>query len=264
VAKLVSIAWKSLSEEERAKWNELARRDKARFEIEKAMYKGPWKVAVSGRPLKDPKAPKRPMSAFLSFSNSKRSGVKAQHSKMSNAEISRILAQLWRDAPAEERQLHIEQEFRLRQKYKIAIAEWRKKASSEFNAARQEREEKALQFVDDETVYVSHVPSKSDEDEEDEAPFYPQASPQQMPSTPERMTPQFYSASAYTNAQWPIAEPLQGNVVTPPQTERPLYSMLPSDTSFLDQYFMPSPHDSYNPGMTSLEGTLVHVVSTLA
>jgi hypothetical protein len=149
VAKLVSKAWKALPVEEREKWDRIAARDKERFEMEKATYKGPWKVPVSAKPTKDPNAPKRPMSAFLSFSNCKRSSVKLKHPKAPNADISRILAQMWADAPEAERKAHIEQEFRLRQKYKAAIAAFKEKTSSELMAARQEREERALQAVDD-------------------------------------------------------------------------------------------------------------------
>jgi hypothetical protein len=67
VAKLVAEAWKNLSTEERKKWDELARIDKARFKTEQALYKGPWKVAAGKRLPKDPTAPKRPMSAFSLF-----------------------------------------------------------------------------------------------------------------------------------------------------------------------------------------------------
>jgi hypothetical protein len=149
VAKLVSKAWKALPSEEREKWDRIAIRDKERFEMEKAMYKGPWKVPVSAKPTKDPDAPKRPMSAFLSFSNCKRSCVKRENPKVPNAGISRLLAKLWSDAPEEERKFHIEQEFRLRQKYKGEIAAWKEQVSTELLAARKEREERALQAVDD-------------------------------------------------------------------------------------------------------------------
>jgi hypothetical protein len=62
VAKLVSQAWKEISDEERDTWEELARKDKARYEMEKSMYTGPWKVPAMKRSQKDPNAPKRPMS----------------------------------------------------------------------------------------------------------------------------------------------------------------------------------------------------------
>jgi hypothetical protein len=144
---MVSHAWKRLPHEEREEWEETARRDKARYEMEKTMYSGPWKVPANQRSQKDPNAPKRPMSAFLSYSNSKRAQVKKDHSDIGNAEVSRILATMWKDAPEEDRKFHIDQEFKLRQKYKVAIAEWRKNSESEMVASRKAREDEAMKAV---------------------------------------------------------------------------------------------------------------------
>jgi len=143
IAKLVSAEWKALPEEERKKWEEIAREDKARFEVEKAMYTGPWKVPAKKRSQKDPSAPKRPMSSFLSFSNSKRASTKQENPDKSNAEISRMLAEMWRDAPEDERRAHIEKEAKLREEYKVAMAEWKKNEEDKLNAQRQEREDLA-------------------------------------------------------------------------------------------------------------------------
>jgi len=143
IAKLVSAEWKALPKDEREKWDKMAREDKARFEVEKTMYTGPWKVPANKRSQKDPSAPKRPMSSFLSFSNSKRASTKQQYPEKTNAEISRILAEMWKDAPEEERQVHIEKEAILREEYKVAMAEWKKNAEDELNAQRQAREDAA-------------------------------------------------------------------------------------------------------------------------
>jgi hypothetical protein len=149
VAKLVSQAWKDLSQEEKDEWEDLARRDKARYEVEKSMYSGPWKIPAKKRSQKDPAAPKRPMSAFLSFSNSKRALIRKQHPDIGNAQVSRILAQMWKEAPEEERKQHIEKEFGLRQDYKVAIADWKKKHTSEQEAIRHQREQIAMSHVVD-------------------------------------------------------------------------------------------------------------------
>jgi hypothetical protein len=127
VAKLVSTEWKGLSDAKRDVWDEKARVDKERYETEKATYTGPWKVSITKRNQKDPTAPKRPMSAFLSYSNSKRSGVRVKHPTLNNTEISRILATMWKDAPEDERKVHIEREAELRRTYKIELAKWQAK-----------------------------------------------------------------------------------------------------------------------------------------
>jgi HMG (high mobility group) box len=120
------------------------------------------------------------MSAFLSYSNSKRKQVKAQNPEIGNAEVSRILAKMWREAPEEERKLHIEQEFGLRQEYKSAIAVWRQNADQELRAARKQREDIALQRLDAsvEQNYNAALPAAASSDLRGNT--HPQ--PQHMPS----------------------------------------------------------------------------------
>ena len=45
--------------EEKEEWENKARKDKQRYEMEKSLYKGPWKVPANKRTPKDPTAPKR-------------------------------------------------------------------------------------------------------------------------------------------------------------------------------------------------------------
>jgi hypothetical protein len=78
------------------------------------------------------------MSAFLYFSQGKRTQIKQDNGDMKNTEVSRLLGEMWRNAPEEERRPHIEKEKGEREKYKIAIAEWR----AEFEA-KQEAQKKA-------------------------------------------------------------------------------------------------------------------------
>ena len=144
---MVSQAWKALPDDEREKWEVMARQDKARYEMEKSMYTGPWKVPATKRVRKDPKAPKRPMSAFLSFSNSKRADVKGEHKGAKNAEISRILAQMWKEADPNEKKKFIDEEFALRQQYKIAMSEWKRQSEEEMEMKRKEREDEAMRAV---------------------------------------------------------------------------------------------------------------------
>jgi HMG (high mobility group) box len=117
---MVSQAWKSLSPEQRLIWEDMSNRDKERFELEKETYTGPWKV-VAG---KHPSAPKRPMSAFFDFSNSRRAQFRKMHPIATNGEISSILAKVWKEAPHEVKREYIEREARLRDQYKRDIAAW--------------------------------------------------------------------------------------------------------------------------------------------
>ena len=155
VAKMVSRAWKALPEDEREKWEEMARKDKARYEMEKSMYHGPWKVPCTKKG-KDPNAPKRPMSAFLAFSNSKRSIVKRRVGDAKNSEISKILVQMWKDASEAEKKPYIDEEYRLRQQYKNAMADWKRRSEEE----REERENEAMEALREGKQPATVVPSK--------------------------------------------------------------------------------------------------------
>ena len=134
--------------EDRAIWDEKARLDKERFEVEKSLNTGPWKIPVKQKSRKDPGAPKRPMSSFLSYSNSKRSEIKRTHPGISNADASKLLAKMWKEAPYEEKREHIEREERLREIYKREMAKYRNKKKNEMEEIRGKREEAALNFID--------------------------------------------------------------------------------------------------------------------
>lgn len=147
VAKMVSAYWKSMSAMEREVWEEKARKDRARYEAEVLTYKGPWKV-LAKREKKPHDAPKRPMSAFLSFSNKRRSDAMKNNPGLSQAEISALLSKMWNDAPAEIRDEHIKKEQEARLVYKKAIAIWREKDSQMKSKERSDREAKAQETVD--------------------------------------------------------------------------------------------------------------------
>jgi len=143
VAKLVSKAWKALPAEEREQWEEIARQDKARYEIEKLTYTGPWKVPIYAATTRQPQPtkhknhkkcnqgpPKRPLSAFFSFSKAKRSYVTHKYSDATPAEIPSILAQLWKVADPNEKKWFLEEQIKLEQSYNLKMIEWDKKSKN--------------------------------------------------------------------------------------------------------------------------------------
>ena len=120
----VADAWRSLSESERHYWTEQERNDKLRYVQEKEQHQGPWEQPKR-RAKKNPLAPKRPMSAFLKYSKTRRREVKEDNPDMSNTDISRLLGEMWRNASPEERRPYREQEEKERAVYKAEIAKWR-------------------------------------------------------------------------------------------------------------------------------------------
>eukprot|EP00977_Amphora_coffeiformis_P018906 scaffold6781_cov204-Amphora_coffeaeformis.AAC.21 len=127
VAKMVSQSWKNLSDDERCKWHELARLDRERYEREKEAYKGPWKVPN----VKDPDVPKKPVSAFMAFGNERRKEVAANNPMLSGTDISSLLSKLWKECPAEIRQVYIGKECKQREVYKEKKAEWERRNGEE-------------------------------------------------------------------------------------------------------------------------------------
>lgn len=112
--------------EERAKYDALAREDKARYELEKASYTAP-PGGASTKKQRDPNAPKRPMSAFLAYANSRRAEVKAQNPDCSNGEISKILSNMWKECQEPLKQKYRDDEAALWAIYKAGMTEYRKK-----------------------------------------------------------------------------------------------------------------------------------------
>jgi HMG (high mobility group) box len=129
ISKRSAEMWKGLSMEERAVWDEIAFQDKKRYLTEKSQYTGPWQVPWK-RVKKDPSAPKRPMSAFLYFSQGKRTEIKKERPEIKNTEVSRVLGEMWRSLSDEERAPYVERERNEREVYKVAIAEWREHSES--------------------------------------------------------------------------------------------------------------------------------------
>ena len=105
-------------------------------------------VPANKRTPKDPTAPKRPMSAFLAFSNKRRAGLKREHPDATNADLSKMLSKTWKTAPDELKKKYMEEEAALRATYKVEMAKWRKKAADEKKVERQEREAIAMQAAE--------------------------------------------------------------------------------------------------------------------
>jgi hypothetical protein len=85
--------WKTLSETEKAKWTKVADSDKKRYEEEmKKFYdEHPEEVKVEKPKIK------KPVSAYVIFSNMKRAEVKSKNPELSPKEILSLLGKMWRE-----------------------------------------------------------------------------------------------------------------------------------------------------------------------
>jgi len=87
------------------------------------------------------------MSTFLSFSNEKRTDAKKQNPNMSNIELSKLLSQMWKDAPEEEKKIYIEREAEQREIYKKEIAKYRQRTKKTLEEIQERRENLARNIM---------------------------------------------------------------------------------------------------------------------
>jgi hypothetical protein len=111
---------------ERQKFEELARQDKARYDIEKRNYVPPPGMSLTSKRKRDPDAPKRPMSAYLSYANKIRGKVKSENADCSNGEISKILSKMWKGISDDDRKEYKHSEQMLWDIYREKMIEWKK------------------------------------------------------------------------------------------------------------------------------------------
>ena len=115
-------AWKNISNEEREHWESIAERDRKRYKKERG-ERHPSLRKV--RRKKDPTAPKRPMSAFLMYAQTKRRELQKENPNIPNADISRLLGEHWRNATPEVKAPFIEREEVERIDYRAKMERWK-------------------------------------------------------------------------------------------------------------------------------------------
>lgn len=133
----ISNEWRSLDQESKNKWNNLALKDKERYQREKASFVGPWKVRTCVRTPKDPNSPKRPVPAYFAFSNERRQEVRDNNPEATSTELSRILSDMWKHAPGEIRKRYLDREFIERRAYNEKTMAWRAKRGAKKPIARE-------------------------------------------------------------------------------------------------------------------------------
>lgn len=159
---MVSQAWKELSHSERTKWVEKGRIDRERYEREKRNYTGPWRIPY----VKNPNAPKKPMSSFLAFSNERRRALAQANPNMNGTELSCFLAKLWKESPEHIKQRYKERELREREMFKKSRVEWQRRQElaslvSQWTKEIPNGQELCSIFMDDESGNHSDLSTSS-------------------------------------------------------------------------------------------------------
>lgn len=92
--------WKMMSDKEKHRFEEMATKDKARYERDLAtMPAGTGKVGRAGKRKKDPNAPKRALSGFFFFCNEERPKVRAMYPSYGVGDIAKEMGKRWEVCP---------------------------------------------------------------------------------------------------------------------------------------------------------------------
>lgn len=123
ISTFVSQTWKTLSARERAFWDGEARKDKRRFENETARF---WEV-VDAQDAGCLVPPKKPCSAFLEFSRTRRRELHRLNPGKDNGQISKLLSKEWRNLDPNVKRPFLEEYDRKIDKYKQEMLPFRDK-----------------------------------------------------------------------------------------------------------------------------------------
>jgi hypothetical protein len=90
--------WKGMGPKEKKRFDEMAEKDKSRYQKEMADYVPPA-GEKKGKRKKDPNAPKRAWSAFFFFCGEERAGVRAIHPTFGVGDVAKSLGKMWEVCP---------------------------------------------------------------------------------------------------------------------------------------------------------------------
>jgi len=129
IARLISKQFKSLDDDERAKWDELARLDKERYRSEMENYEPPsdddGDEGGSRKKKKDPNAPKRNMSAFFIYSNDVRPAVRAENPGIKFGDVARLISSKFKALSTDERAKYDELAVADKERYQAQMAQYK-------------------------------------------------------------------------------------------------------------------------------------------
>jgi len=132
-SKKCSERWKTMSQKEKGKFEDMAKQDKVRYEGEMEHYIPP--KGIKKKRIKDPNAPKRPPSAFFLFCADFRAKVKGEHPGLSIGSTAKKLGEMWNGLSAEDKQPYEKKAAKLKEKYDKDIIAYRTKGKVDTAAA---------------------------------------------------------------------------------------------------------------------------------
>lgn len=143
-----------MSEKERKRFHELADQDKKRYETEMEGYipseneKG--RRGKKRKKIKDPNAPKRPLTAFFLFINDERSKVKQANPEFTVGEVSKELGRRWAAADSSIKSKYEEMADKDKARFEREMTEYKKRGKFSSLASPAAKEEENDDEEDDE------------------------------------------------------------------------------------------------------------------
>merc|ERR1711963_242027 len=149
-----SAKWREMAGPQKKPFEDMAAKDKARYDREMAAYKGK-KV--------DPNKPKRPMTAYFIFLGDFRQKMKDRG--VDHKEILRLAGEEWRNMSAEHKKPYEKRSVEAGKEYELKMAEYRKNEGKAAAAAAQQADNGA---DDDEEEEDEEEEDEEEDDEEDD------------------------------------------------------------------------------------------------
>ncbi|CCD83370.1 High mobility group protein 1.2 [Caenorhabditis elegans] len=108
ISKKCSEKWKTMVDDEKRRFYELAQKDAERYqaEVSVAAYGGEDAMRKRKRAKKDPHAPKRALSAFFFYSQDKRPEIQAGHPDWKVGQVAQELGKMWKLVPQETKDMY--------------------------------------------------------------------------------------------------------------------------------------------------------------
>jgi len=124
-----------MSDKEKKRFQDMADRDKKRYESEMQSYvpvagKSGGR-AKKGKKIKDPNAPKRSLSAFFHFCSEHRGAIKDQNPEFGVGDIAKELGKMWGEVDPETKRSYEAKAEHDKQRYERDLAAYKAKCAQQ-------------------------------------------------------------------------------------------------------------------------------------
>lgn len=161
--------WKTMTDDEKHRFQALSDKDKARYDTEMQDYTPPpgsgrrTRRARGSKKIKDPNKPKRALSAFFYYANDERPAVRARNKDFSVGEVAKELGRQWNELSETEKSPYEKQAEEDRARYDRDMQVYR---TGESPVKKMKSNGHAVLPPDDDDLDDEDMPDE-DEDESD-------------------------------------------------------------------------------------------------